>query len=56
VSEAMSVRWMVSEVDLMSFWQYVVSWRKVRLLTGQQEACATCVQGKMMMVGWCDQI
>jgi hypothetical protein len=21
---------MVSEVDLMSFWQYVVSWRKVQ--------------------------
>jgi hypothetical protein len=30
VSEAMAVRRMVSEVDLMSFWQYVVSWREVQ--------------------------
>jgi hypothetical protein len=25
------MRRMVSEVDVMSFWQYVVSWRKVQL-------------------------
>jgi hypothetical protein len=31
VSKAMAMGRMVSEVDLMSFWQYVVSWRKVQL-------------------------
>jgi hypothetical protein len=38
VSEAMVMRRMVSEVDLMSFWQYVVSWREVQLrLTSNRE-------------------
>jgi hypothetical protein len=48
LSEAMAMRRMVSEVDLMSFWQYVVSWRKVQLwLTSSRKRLLAqhCVQG-----------